>query len=127
VEKLTGVTTKRAYVDRGYRGHGIDRQGLDITLSHTRGITSPTIKREMRRRSGIEPVIGHLKADGLLERNHLKGPEGDAINAILAAAGHNIRLLLRWLSLLWCVWIRFWMSAGQCTHGKTKMPQIQQT
>ena len=107
VEKLTGVTTRRAYVDRGYRGHKIDRDGLDVTLSQTRGITSPTIKREMRRRSGIEPVIGHLKADGLLERNHLKGPAGDAINAILCAAGHNMRLLLRWLAVLWCAWIRF--------------------
>ena len=54
----------------------------------------------MRRRSGIEPVIGHLKEDGHLERNHLAGPEGDAINAILCAAGHNMRLLARWLRLL---------------------------
>ena len=55
----------------------------------------------MRRRSGIEPVIGHLKHDGHLERNHLAGPEGDAINAILSAAGQNMRLLIRWLRLLW--------------------------
>ena len=54
----------------------------------------------MRRRSGIEPVIGHLKEDGHLERNHLAGAEGDAINAILTAAGHNMRLLARWIRLL---------------------------
>jgi transposase, IS5 family len=100
VEQLTGTAVKRAYVDRGYRGHGIKRDELDITVSHTRGITSPTIRREMRRRSGIEPVIGHLKEDGHLERNHLAGPEGDAINAILCAAGHNMRLLARWIRLL---------------------------
>ena len=86
---------KRAYVDRGYRGHKIDRADLDITISQTRGIKSPTIKREMRRRSGIEPVIGHLKHDGHLERNHLAGPEGDAINAILSAVGQNMRLLAK--------------------------------
>ncbi|MDI9847633.1 hypothetical protein QM467_06105 [Rhodoblastus sp. 17X3] len=63
-------------------------------MSHTRGIASPTIRRELRRRNAIEPVIGHLKSDGLLERNHLKGAKGDAINAILCAAGHNLRLLL---------------------------------
>jgi IS5 family transposase len=45
-------------------------------------------------------VIGHMKQDGHLERNHLKGAEGDAINAILTAAGHNLRLLARWLRLL---------------------------
>ncbi|MEM7400259.1 MAG: IS5 family transposase [Pseudomonadota bacterium] len=100
VAELTGVPVKRAYVDRGYRGHGVERDGLDITLSHTRGITSPTIRREMRRRNGIEPVIGHMKDDGLLERNHLAGPDGDAINVILCAAGHNMRLLARWLRLL---------------------------
>ena len=67
---LTRVTEmsaedRRAYADRGYRGHGIKRDGLDITLSHTRGITSPTIRREMRRRNGIvaltwktEPLSG---------------------------------------------------------------------
>ena len=58
--------------------------------------------RELRRRSAIEPVIGHLKADGLLERNHLKGAEGDLVNALLCAIGHNLRLLLAWFrKLLW--------------------------
>ena len=65
---------------------------------------TPTIRRELRRRSAVEPVIGHLKSDGLLERNHLAGAAGDAINAVLAAAGHNLRLLLAWLRLL-CAWI----------------------
>lgn len=102
-ERLTGQAVKRAYVDRGYRGHGVKRDGLDITLSQTRGITSPTIRREMRRRSAIEPVIGHLKEDGHLERNHLAGPDGDAINAILCAAGHNMRLLARWIRLLFAL------------------------
>ena len=97
VTKLTGAAVKRAYVDRGYRGHKVERDGLDITLSQTRRIKSPTIRREMRRRSGIEPVIGHLKDDGHLERNHLAGHDGDAINAILSAAGHNLRLLARWV------------------------------
>jgi IS5 family transposase len=108
VTKLTGRAVNRAYVDRGYRGHKMKREGLDITVSHTRGITSPTIRREMRRRNGIEPVIGHLKGDGLLERNHLAGTQGDAINAILCAAGHNLRLLARWLRhflLQICAWV----------------------
>ncbi|PRX31875.1 transposase, IS5 family [Meinhardsimonia xiamenensis] len=96
-ERLTGRRVKRVYADRGYRGHGVEREGLEVILSHTRGITSPTIRREMRRRNAIEPVIGHMKADGLLERNHLAGPDGDAINALLCAAGHNLRLLARWL------------------------------
>jgi hypothetical protein len=54
----------------------------------------------MRRRNGVEPVLGHMKTDGLLERNHLRGPEGDAVNAILCAIGHNCRLLLTWFRRL---------------------------
>ena len=50
-----------------------DRQGLQVHVSHTRGITSPTIRRELRRRNAIEAVIGHMKQDGHLERNALKG------------------------------------------------------
>ncbi len=58
------------------------------------------IKRELRRRSAIESVIGHMKAEGHLGRCFLKGRAGDAINAILTAAGHNLRLVLRWISRL---------------------------
>jgi transposase, IS5 family len=94
-ERLTGVVIERAYVDRGYRGHDADRARVFISRQK-RGLT-PTIRRELRRRNGIEPVIGHSKADGLLGRNFLRGPAGDAINAVLAGAGHNLRLLRRWL------------------------------
>jgi hypothetical protein len=61
---------------------------------------TPKIKREMRRRSAVEPVIGHIKAEHRMGRNYLWYRQGDAINAVLAAAGYNFRLLLRWLRLL---------------------------
>lgn len=97
VTRITGKKTKRTYVDRGYRGHGIDQgDSSAIFVSHTRSIGSATIKRELRRRNAIEPIIGHLKQDGLLERNHLKGTDGDIINVMLCAIGHNMRLLLNW-------------------------------
>jgi Transposase DDE domain len=65
---------------------------------------TPAIKREMRRRAAIEPVIGHLKNEHRMRRNYLAHAQGDAINAILAAAGYNFRLLLNWLMLLLCLW-----------------------
>ena len=99
IERLTGITVERAYVDRGYKGHKHGGKAK-VIIAHTRGITSPTIKRELRRRNAIEPIIGHTKSDGLLERNHLAGATGDAINAILVAAGHNLRLLVAWLTAL---------------------------
>lgn len=39
-------------------------------------------------------VIGHLKADHRMNRCWLKGAVGDAINAVLSAAGYNLRWLL---------------------------------
>jgi IS5 family transposase len=58
------------------------------------------IKRELRRRSAIEPVIGHMKAKGHLGRCYLKGRAGDAVNAILSAVGYNFRRILAWLRVL---------------------------
>ena len=57
------------------------------------------IRREMRR-AAVEPVIGHLKDGHRMRRNHLKGRDGDRINAVLAAAGYNFSLLLRWFEEL---------------------------
>jgi IS5 family transposase len=54
----------------------------------------------MKRRAAVEPVIGHLKAEHRMDRNYLKGRQGDSINAVLAAAGYNFHLLLRWFATL---------------------------
>ena len=98
VERMTGVAVARAYVDRGYRGHGLHHRGVFIS-GQRRGVTA-TIRRELRRRSAIEPLIGHMKTDGRLDRNFLVGRRGDAINALLCGAGYNLRLILNYLSRL---------------------------
>ena len=67
-----------------------------------RGLTA-AIKRAFRRRAAVEPVIGHLKAEHRMGRNHLARRAGDAINAVMAAVGYNFRLLLKWLALLWAL------------------------
>jgi IS5 family transposase len=92
-------------VDRGYRGHGVHGDPAVVVAGRRRGIT-PTMKRELRRRSAIEAMIGHMKLDGKLARNHLKGAVGDAIHALLCGAGHNLRLILRHLAKLLCALLR---------------------
>ncbi|APO70401.1 hypothetical protein IE4872_PC00384 (plasmid) [Rhizobium gallicum] len=57
----------------------------------------------MRRRSAVEPVIGHLKNEHRMDRNYLAGQPGDAINAVLAAAGYYFSLLLRWFRQFLCL------------------------
>jgi hypothetical protein len=68
-----------------------------------------TIKRELKRRSVVEPIIGHLKSDHALGRNFLKGIDGDKINVLLAGIGYNFRLLLRWLRFFcFNIGLRLW-------------------
>ena len=98
-QRLTGCTIERAYVDKGYRGHDAPRPRSVFISGQKRGVFG-AIKRELRRRSAIEPVIGHMKSEGHLDRNYLKGRDGDAANAILSAVGHNFRLILAWLRTL---------------------------
>ena len=59
----------------------------------------------LKRRAAIAPTIGHLKSDNRMDRNYLAGREGDKINALLAAAGYNLRKLLRWLVFAPISWL----------------------
>ena len=101
--QMTGVEPERIYVDRGYRGHDYEGEASVMLSGQKRGLR-PQMKRELKRRSAIEATIGHMKTDGRLDRNFLKGQTGDAINALLAAAGHNMRLILNALAI-WLAWI----------------------
>ena len=97
-QELTNVKIKSATVDKGYKGHGIDSTEIDIFISgqkrHNGKSLTKTIKKQLKRRSAIEPMIGHMKQDGRLGLSKFKGINGDKINAILVAAGHNLRLIL---------------------------------
>lgn len=70
-ETLTGCAIERAYVDKGYRGHDAQNSCRIFISGQKRGVFG-VIKRELRRRSAIEPIIGHLKADGHLGRCYLR-------------------------------------------------------
>jgi len=99
VEILTDTRPKRAFVDRGYRGHAVQTTAVYIA-GQKRGMT-PALRRDLRRRSAIEPMIGHMKTDGRLSRCALKGTLGDALHAVLCGCGHNIRMILAHLRALW--------------------------
>lgn len=92
VSKLTGIEVGQVFADQGYKGHGIEN--TEVFLSRQkRGITK-TLKRHLKRRQSIEPLIGHLKVDGKMGRNTLKGVLGNEINALLSGAGFNLRTIL---------------------------------
>ena len=101
IEKTIGNQLERVLADAGYKGHNAPstHRFRGYTSGQKRRMT-PDIKREIRRRAAIEPVIGHIKNEHRMGRNYLAHQAGDAINAVLAAAGYNFRLLLNWLRLL---------------------------
>ncbi|MFT4435088.1 IS5 family transposase [Caballeronia sp. 15715] len=98
---LSDVSPEVAIVDRGYKGVAID----GVKIYHPglrRGITRG-LRAMIRRRSAIEPAIGHMKTDGRLDRNWLKGALGDAMHAVLCGAGHNLRMILRKLRVFYAL------------------------
>jgi transposase, IS5 family len=86
------------FVDMGYRGHGYQGDVQVHVDKRRRGRTAKSMWRWMKRRAAIEPGIGHLKREHRMDRNRLKGTEGDRFNAILSAAGMNFAKLLSWLA-----------------------------
>jgi IS5 family transposase len=101
IEQLIGRAIERLHADAGYRGHNAPADyKFKIYTSRQKRWVTPQIKREMRRRSAVEPVIGHLKEDHRMDRNYLAHRHGDFNNAILAAAGYNFRRLIRWFRIL---------------------------
>jgi IS5 family transposase len=97
VSLLTNIKPMTVVVDKGYQGAKIE--GVEILRSGQRRVTR-AMKAMMKRRSAIEPAIGHMKMDGKLSRNSLKGALCDALHAVMCRAGHNMRMLLRKLRLL---------------------------
>jgi transposase, IS5 family len=119
VEKTTGESVNQIYVDKGYRGHNYKGEAtVHIAGSSNRGV-SESMKRRRRRRSAIEPKIGHLKSENRLGRCYLRGLIGDHINVILAAAGSNLRKLLRALAPALKNWLVCWLSI---VFGPRKCP-----
>ncbi|MGY2803821.1 hypothetical protein ACVIHF_000551 [Bradyrhizobium sp. USDA 4506] len=101
MQTLIGDIIERLVLDKGYRGHNAPPEyKFRVFIPGQKRRVTPKIKRELRRRSAVEPIIGHLKSERRMGRNYLWHRQGDATNAILAAAGYNFCRLLRWLELL---------------------------
>ena len=101
IEETIGVTLARIVADAGYRGHNAPKNKMfKVHIAGCKRGLTKAVKRALRRRAAVEPVIGHLKQDHRMGRNFLAHSEGDANNAVLAAVGYNFSLLLNWLRLL---------------------------
>ena len=83
----------------GYRKHDYKGKCIVQIVNRYRKKIPRAIRKWWKRRSAIEPVIGHMKNDNRMNRNRLKGKLGDKINAVLSACGFNFRKLLRAIAL----------------------------
>ncbi len=91
VETLTGKKSETCFVDRGYKGSGVEDIKV-LIAGQKRGVPKKE-RKWMGRQNSVEPIIGHLKYNGKLKRCSLKDVLGDAINVILSACGQNLRKL----------------------------------
>ena len=106
-ERLMGAIPEMACCDLGYRKSGYEGPcDIQVVDRFRKRLPGP-LRKWWKRRSAIEPIIGHVKSDCRGNRNRLKGTAGDQINAILAAAAYNFRKLMKGLALL----LRLWLDA----------------
>ena len=103
VERISGSRPEQVFVDQGYRGAEHHPKDLKTHICGKK-TKKKSLKKAMKRRSSIEPIIGHTKADNRMDRNYLKGQEGDRINAMLAASGRNLR---KWMAVFLFVLFRW--------------------
>ncbi len=94
VNALTGITPQHAYCDMGYRGHGIKENTQTHLVGKIPKRATKALRKWMKRRATIKPIIGHLKSDYRLNRHYLKGKAGDRANVVLAGAAYNMDKLL---------------------------------
>jgi IS5 family transposase len=94
VKRVTGVRPQEAFVDKGFRGLRYHPKDVAVYITGRRNLT-PQLSKLLKRRSAIEPVIGHTKHDHGMDRNFLLGKVGDRINALLSGAAWNLKKLWR--------------------------------
>lgn len=88
-----GFLERLPFADKAYRGKEHHPADVAVYISGKKNLPLP-LKKLLKGRSGIEPIIGHLKHEHRLNRNHLLGKIGDKINAVLAGCGFNLRKIL---------------------------------
>lgn len=99
VKYITGKLPEEAICDRGYRGRKkVEDTHIVIPTplpANSTRYQKEKVRVKFRRRAAIEPTISHLKHDHRMDRNFLKGIYGDFVNCVLAAAGFNLKKMLR--------------------------------
>jgi len=95
------------FVDLGYRKHDYEGNANVNIVGRSRKRLTRTQRKWYNRRSVIEADIGHMKNEHRLDRNYLKGKEGDDQNVVLSACGYNLRMIYRRIASIFFVLCKF--------------------
>ncbi|MFZ4405269.1 MAG: IS5 family transposase [Pseudobdellovibrionaceae bacterium] len=93
-EKIIGKCPSNLFMDKGYRGADIGNHTVKVNIAGSKRAKDKSTLKKLKRRSAIEPIIGHMKFSNRMDRNYLKGISGDKINAVLAGCGRNMRKII---------------------------------
>lgn len=93
-KRVTGQSPNQAFLDLGYKGEKNHPSDVEVFVGKPKRKITPTLIKYFKRRSSIEPIIGHAKADHRLGRNFLSGVVGDRINAFLSGCAFNLKKIL---------------------------------
>jgi hypothetical protein len=102
-EKINSVSTDKGYYSsknekylakKNINEIGIQRP-CNIKKAHPKPITKAGEEKLINRRSGIEPLIGHIKQGGQLGRSRMKSDKTIESSGYTAVLGFNLRQLIR--------------------------------
>lgn len=69
-------------------------------------IQSLQLVQDIAIRHERQAMIGHMKNEGLMARNWLRGQAGDAMHVALSGAGQNLCLILRTIAICFALYFR---------------------
>jgi len=92
-EEYSKIKIENVFADKSYKGKKYHPEDKNVFISGRKNLPIK-FKKLLKGRSGIEPVIGHLKHAYKLGKNYLLGAIGDNINAILAGCAFNLNKIL---------------------------------
>jgi transposase, IS5 family len=101
--KINSVSTDKGYYSKKNEkflvGKGVNDVGIqrphNIKKSPIKPMTNKREEELVNRRSGIEPLIGHIKQGGQLGRSRMKSDKGIECSGYTSVLGFNMRQLIK--------------------------------
>lgn len=88
------IKNEKILMQKGVEEIGIQRPA-NIKKSHPKPLSIESVEKLVNRRSGIEPLIGHVKHGGQMGRSRMRSDKTIEASGYSAVLGFNLRQLIR--------------------------------